>query len=462
MNIDSYLLIVLESIRIVLESIRYLKRRNAVFNEDINHEFKKKYVKNIVKTVIAFANTSGGKVFVGVEDDGVIVGLDDPDSEMLKFTNAVRDNITPDVTPFMTFLFEKFDDKTIIVCEIQKGTSCPYYLSSKGLRPEGVYVRQGASSVPASQSHILKLIKETHGDNYEELRSLNQQLTFESLMTEFRSDNILLEKPQMKSLGIIGDDDLYTNLGLLLSDQCYHSIKAAVFEGVTKNLFRDRFEFKGSLVKQMRDAYAFVNRYNRTQSRIEGIDRIDIRDYPEEALREVLLNSIVHKDYGFSSSTLVSVFDDRIEVLTIGGLANGLTINDIMIGTSLLRNPRLGQVLYRLKWIEAYGIGILKIKEAYASYDLEPLFEITENAFKVTLPAIGFSVKQIQKEYTENEKKVIEMLQKLNLIKRLDVEKVLGVSQPMAVKVLRSLLDKHAIEKIGTGKSIHYRLLKKK
>ena len=428
--------------------------------EDLKNEFKRIYVKDIIKTVIAFANTSGGKVYIGVDDNGEATGLDNVDGELLKLSNAVRDGIKPDVTEFTSSTFEIMNGKTVIVYEVQRGTSCPYYLAGKGLRPEGVYIRQGASSVPASQSLILKMIKETDGDSYEELRSLNQELTFETLLKEYEEANIKLEAPQMKSLGLVDQDDLFTNLGLLLSDQCQHSIKAAVFEGATKTVFKDRYEFVGSVMKQMREVYSFVDRYNRTQSIVVGLDRIDVREYPEQAVREALLNSIVHKDYAYGSSTLVSVFDDRLEILTVGGLVKGLTKDDIMIGTSILRNKNLANVFYRLKWVEAYGTGILKIIESYDQYDVKPLIEITDNAFKITLPAIRLK-KQAEKNVIQlnaSEETILEMFEQKDLITRKEVEVELTISQPMAVKLLKGLLEKNMIEKVGSGKNTRYQL----
>jgi len=428
--------------------------------EDLKNEFKRIYVKDIIKTVIAFANTSGGKVYIGVDDNGEATGLDNVDGELLKLSNAVRDGIKPDVTEFTSSTFEIMNGKTVIVYEVQRGTSCPYYLAGKGLRPEGVYIRQGASSVPASKSLILKMIKETDGDSYEELRSLNQELTFETLLKEYEEANIKLEAPQMKSLGLVDQDDLFTNLGLLLSDQCQHSIKAAVFEGATKTVFKDRYEFVGSVMKQMREVYSFVDRYNRTQSIVVGLDRIDVREYPEQAVREALLNSIVHKDYAYGSSTLVSVFDDRLEILTVGGLVKGLTKDDIMIGTSILRNKNLANVFYRLKWVEAYGTGILKIIESYDQYDVKPLIEITDNAFKITLPAIRLK-KQAEKNVIQlnaSEETILEMFEQKDLITRKEVEVELTISQPMAVKLLKGLLEKNMIEKVGSGKNTRYQL----
>ena len=264
----------------------------------------------------------------------------------------------------------------------------------------------------------------------------------------------------MKSLGIVDQDDLFTNLGLLLSDQCQHSIKAAVFEGATKTVFKDRYEFVGSVMKQMREVYSFVDRYNRTQSTIAGLERIDVREYPEQAVREALLNSIVHKDYAYGSSTLVSVFDDRLEILTVGGLVKGFTKEDIMIGTSILRNKNLANVFYRLKWVEAYGTGILKIIESYDQYDVKPLIEITDNAFKITLPAIKLE-KRAERDVIHlnaSEETILKMFEHYDLISRKEVEKELTISQPMAVKLLKGLLQKNMIEKIGSGKNTKYQL----
>ncbi|TCO68733.1 RNA-binding domain-containing protein [Marinisporobacter balticus] len=433
-------------------------------NEGLNIEYKREYVDDIRKTVIAFANTNGGKIMIGIADNGTIVGVEDADNVMLKATNAVRDSIKPDITLFTTCEREIIEGKTVIVLTVQKGTACPYYLSGKGIRPEGVYIRQGASSVPATETAILKMIKETDGDNYEEIRSLNQELTFDYLQKEFDTANIKIEKSQMKTLHLIGEDGLYSNLGLLLSDQCSHTIKLAVFEGTTKEIFKDRYEFSGSLLKQLREGYSFIDRYNRTRAEFEELTRIDKRDYPTTAIREALLNSIVHRDYSFSGSTLISIFDDRIEIVTIGGLVKGISKDDMLLGVSILRNKNLANVFYRLKMIEAYGTGIPKIMENYQCYSIQPKIEITDNAFKITLFNTMFTQEQNKNKptrkvfYTEGEQRVLDMFVSADTIKRKDIEKVLSISQPMAVKHLKSLLEKSAIEKIGSGKNVRYKL----
>ena len=431
-----------------------------MFKESIHLELKKEYVKDILKTVIAFANTSGGKIYIGIDDDGKVLGVQRLDTDILKLSNSIRDSIKPDITLFTSILVEKIDSNDVIVVDVQKGASSPYYLIDKGIRPSGVYVRQGASSVPATDAAILKMIRDTDGDNFEELRSLNQNLDFDFLKKEFEDANIKLEHSQMKTFNIIDDDGLYTNLGLLLSEQCPHTIKAAVFEGSTKEIFKDRFEFSGSLLKQMKDVYSFLNRYNRTNSEITGLKRTDTREYPEIALREALLNSIVHKEYSYSSSTLISVFDDKIEIVTIGGLTKGLSEDDIMLGVSILRNRNLANIFYRLKLIEAYGTGIPKIIESYNEYNVKPKIEISSNAFKITLPntLADKSSAKLEIKLSDKEYLIVNMLKENEYIKRTDIEKNLSISSSMAIKLLRNMVDNSIIEKLGKGKNVIYRL----
>ena len=431
-----------------------------MFKESIHLELKKEYVKDILKTVIAFANTSGGKIYIGIDDDGKVLGVQRLDTDILKLSNSIRDSIKPDITLFTSILVEKIDSKDVIVVDVQKGASSPYYLIDKGIRPSGVYVRQGASSVPATDAAILKMIRDTDGDNFEELRSLNQNLDFDFLKKEFEDANIKLEHSQMRTFNIIDEDGLYTNLGLLLSEQCPHTIKAAVFEGSTKEIFKDRFEFSGSLLKQMKDVYSFLNRYNRTNSEITGLKRTDTREYPEIALREALLNSIVHKEYSYSSSTLISVFDDKIEIVTIGGLTKGLSEDDIMLGVSILRNRNLANIFYRLKLIEAYGTGIPKIIESYNEYNVKPKIEISSNAFKITLPNTlkEKSISKLEKNLSDKEYLIVNMLKENEYIKRTDIEKNLSISSSMAIKLLRNMVDNSIIEKLGKGKNVIYRL----
>ena len=434
--------------------------------ESINVELKREYTPEIRKEVVAFANTQGGTVYVGVADDGQVVGLESADKVELQIVNTIRDAIKPDITMFTECVIERVSGHSIIKVSVQRGTNRPYYLADKGLRPSGVYVRQGSASVPASLDAIRQMIKETDGDRYEDTRSLNQELTFECAATEFLKRNLELGAAQMKTLGLKGSDGLYSNLGLLLSDQCMHTIKLACFEGTDKGVFKDRREFGGSLLRQLIDAYAHIELFNRTNATFYGLERIDNRDYPEQAIREALLNAIVHREYAFSGSTLINIYDDRIEFVSLGGLVPGLSIDDIMLGVSQTRNEKLANVFYRLRLIEAYGTGIAKIMSSYGSHASKPVVKATDGAFMVVLPNRNYksAVSTISTEtIRENPQaeQVLGYLATRGTITRRDVEQLLDVKQSRAYGVIRSMLEDGLIYSTNNGKNTQYKLRRK-
>lgn len=420
--------------------------------EGKNIEFKRQYTDDIKYAVLAFANTEGGTLYIGVNDDGSVEGVENPDAVMLQVMNMIRDTIRPDITVAVDCSTELMENKHVVVLTIQRGVARPYYLANKGIRPAGVYVRQGASSVPASETAILKMIKESSGDVYEEARSLNQNLTFKEAEAYFAKKHLQFGDVQKRTLQLISADGTYSNLGMLLSDQCISIIKLAVFEGSKKTVFHDRKELSGSLFKQLEDAYAYINQFNYTRSEFPGLERVDTRDYPPEAVREALLNAVIHREYGIGGPTLISIFDDRIEFVTIGGLVKGLSLADIKLGVSMLRNKNLANVFYRLHLIEAYGTGLLKIDECYADCAVKPQLLATDNAFKLVLPNINFAAKRVKNYSLADESKtaskkeeryqiVLELARKNSLVTRSMIEKALHVSTSTAVLVLKKMLQ---------------------
>lgn len=430
------------------------------FQESETLELKEIVVEDIKKEIIAFANSAGGTLYVGVADDGNIVGVENPDMVIQQISNMVRDSIKPDITMFTRYAEKNVEGKQIVAVEIQRGTERPYYLAKKGLRPEGVYVRQGTSSVPATSTAIRRMIKDTDGDSFEAMRSLEQNLTFQATEKEFALRDLAFGISQMKTLGILNTDGIYTNLGLLLSEQCAHTVKAAVFEGINQSIFRDRQEFTGSLLQQMNEVYEYIDRRNQVHSTFDKLRRIDTRDYPEVAIREALLNSLVHRDYSFSASTLISVYDDRIEFTSIGGLPAGVSLDDIMLGLSVCRNPKLANVFYRLELIEAYGTGMKKIMGAYENSNKKPVIETTDNAFKIILPNLNEDVGSlpVADAGSEAERQVLEFIKKNGSISRKETETAVNLKQTAAGRLLSKMIQKKLIVQIGQGKNTKYRL----
>ena len=452
------------------------------YQENETVELKATVVEDIKKEIIAFANCNGGRLYVGVGDDGTVIGLEDADGAALQISNMIRDSIKPDITMFLHYETIVDDGKNIIVVEVQRGTDRPYYLAKKGMRPEGVYVRQGYSSVPATDTAIRHMIKETDGDRFEVMRSLNQELTFEALRQEFKLRNVDLGTLHMHTLKLIDNDGLYSNLALLLSDQCRQSIKAAIFQGQNQSIFKDRREFTGSLLQQMNEVYDFIDFHNRTHATIERLHRIDVRDYPEVAVREALLNMLVHRDYSISASALISMYEDRIEFVSVGGLLPEIELEDIMAGLSVCRNQELANVFYRLHLIEAYGTGISKIMKAYADEAKKPVISTTKNTFKIILPNINANGEQLKFGFREdslpqhkptalstslkadcsdNNRKslVIEYIKEHNTITRLQAEKLLDVSSATASRLLRKMVSDGNLIQEGRARDIRYRMM---
>lgn len=442
-----------------------------LFRESETTELKEVVVDDIKKEIIAFANCDGGKLYIGVRDDGTVVGLDNADRASLQISNMVRDAIKPDVTMFLHYETIIVNGKNILAVDIQRGTDRPYYLAKKGMRPEGVYVRQGYSSVPATDTAIRRMIRETDGDSFEAMRCLNQDITFEEIKKEFSHRKIEFGPKQMRSLKLIDQDGLYSNLALLLSDQCVHTIKVAVFQGTDQTIFKDRREFTGSLIQQMNEAYDFIDFRNQTRATIEKLYRVDVRDYPEIAVREALLNLLVHRDYAFRASALISIFADRIEFISIGGLMPGIDLEDVMAGISVCRNQELANVFYRLHLIEAYGTGMGKIVKAYEGMEKKPVIETTKNTFKIILPNVNAKYETenkielksgiqrtagIENRLSDEEEKILEYTRTYGSITKNDVVGLLEVSASTAARVIRKMVKGNLLKQNGKARNTHY------
>lgn len=428
-------------------------------------ELKEIFVNDIKKEVVAFANSQGGTIYLGVTNDGEIKGLEAADKVLLQASNAIRDSIRPDLTMFTECTIEKRQDKNIVKITVQRGADRPYYLSEKGLKPSGVFVRQGTSSVPASSDAIRLMIKETDGDTYEKTRSLYQDLSLTYTTAEMNKRNLQFGSSQQKTLGIIGNDGLFTNLGLLLSEQCMHTIKIAYFEGTEKSIFKDRREFDGSLLQQLAEAYHYLDLFNKTRATFSELNRIDERDYPPEAIREALLNAIIHREYSFSGSTLINVFEDRMEFITLGGLVPGLSLEAILVGVSQSRNEKLADVFYRLKLIEAYGTGMIKIMTSYKNNDKKPVIKVLDGAFQVVLPNLNYTepyVKEAESKYSTNilsdqYHEVVMLVKKNGKVTRKEVQSLLNIGQTRALMILKEMVDRNLLVSVGSGKRIVYK-----
>lgn len=426
-------------------------------------EFKSCITGDLYKEVIAFANTNGGVIYVGIDDEGNVVGLDNVDEEYTRITNGIRDAIMPDVTMFVRFTLQ---ENKVVRIAVSEGSNKPYYLKAKGLKPSGVYVRQGSSSAPASPDQIRRMIKDSDGDVFEEMRSMNQDLTFDSAEKTFAKYGVAFGLDKYRTLGIVRNG-LYTNLGLILSDQCLHTVKVSVFGDDAKTIFKDNKEFGGSVFEQLEGAFDYLMLCNRTVSEIKGLERVEKQDYPETALREALLNALVHRDYSFSGSIIVNVNEKEIEFISLGGLLPGLSPDDIRSGISQPRNKALAEVFHRLRLIESYGTGIRRIFGLYSECPLQPRIEVTPNTFKIVLPNMNVAssvvydssvsannpfVSERPAPYTTGQmQRIVDFINEKGKITDSEVEALLGLKKTRAFTIAKRMRDMGLIESVGRG-----------
>ena len=421
-------------------------------------EFKLQVTDEIYKEVIAFANTNGGTIYIGIDDHGNAVGIDNVDETYTKITNGIRDAIQPDITMFIKYTLQ---DNKVVKITIGEGSYKPYYLKSKGLKPSGVFIRQGASSVQASPEQIRQMIKESDGDVFEDMRSMEQSLTFHTAEKMFKKYSVEFSEEKYRVLGITdGSKSLYTNLALILSDQCMHTTKVAVFGNDSNTEFRDSKEFTGSVFEQLEDTFAYLMLCNKTVATFKGLERVERPDYPQEAIREALLNAIVHRDYSFSGSIIINVNDNETEFISIGGLVPGLSPDDIRSGISQPRNKKLAEVFHRLHLIESYGTGIRRIYNFYSNCATQPRIEVTANTFKIVLPNMNSNhvTEEITTKVviTPQMQTVLDFIEENGQITDCEVQELLEIKYTRAYTLMKKMEKDGLILIVGRGSSKKY------
>ncbi len=415
-------------------------------------EFKRQSNDSIIKEVIAFCNTNGGTIIIGYDDNGKVYGLENAKKDLDAISDSIHAAISPDISFLVSLKIAQEEEKDIIIIEVLQGTNKPYYIKSKGMTSDGVYVRVGATTQKASESLIKEMIVESSGITFEKNLSINQELTFNYTEDVFKAKKLKFGKIEKKNLGLINENGKYTNLALLLSDQCPYTIKMAIYTNNTKTEFLDKKETSiGSILKQLEEAYEYLKVNNKTNAKIIGLERIETLEYSDEVLRECLLNSIGHRDYEIFGSNLVHIFKDCIEFLSLGGLVNGLTIEDIKIGSSASRNPKLINIFHRLGLVEAYGSGIPRILDIYRVSENQPKIVVAPHSFLITIPKL-----KIIPEYST----IIEYLRTNDGLTREKAEELLNTKKVKTLSILNKLINMQIIEKTGTSKEIIYNLKK--
>jgi len=424
--------------------------------ENQSVEFKREYNEKVNKTILAFLNTEGGTLYLGMNDDGSVYGLNgDIDEWLRKTINSFRDSVTPDPTAYFKVESKQKDSKWYLEIAVERGTAIPYCFAKYGLVPQGVWIRIGSSTVMATREHIRQMIKDNGMGQFILDLSTEQNLTFDYASRIFADKDVLFGEQQKRTLGLIRSDGRYSNLALILSDQCPYTTKAAIFEGTNKENFKDRKEFDGSLFKQIDEVLAYLHVFNRVRGTFVGAYRVDHPDYPEITLREAYVNSLIHRDYYLEGSVLVSMFDDRLEFMSLGGIMPGVTYDLMLTGVSVARNEKLAQIFYRLKIIEAFGTGIPRIFSAYEKVAVKPEIPVVDGGFLIRLPNQNFELQQAKDNANKRELLLLKTFGNEEFTKE-DAAKTLNISASGAYKLLVRMSEKGLLKTRKDGKQLVY------
>ena len=407
-------------------------------------ELKATITNTFLKTVSAFSNYNTGKIIFGVDDNGKIIGLENIEELCLDLENKINDNISPKPD----FKIVKDNKSNIVTLIVEEGMNKPYFYKGKA------YKRNDTATVEIDKIELNRLTLLGLNQYYEELKAKNQQLEFKILKKELEEKLSLnnFSKDVLKTLNLYDDKNGYNNAAELLADKnSFSGIDIAKFgKNVDEILDRNLF-INISIISQYQKTLEVFNRYYKYEQ-ILGSERIEKELIPEKAFREVLANALIHRTWDINSNIRILMYDDKIEIFSPGGLPSGISEKEYLAGQiSQLRNPILGNVFFRLKYIEMFGTGIRRINESYKQYSIKPNFEIFENSIKIVLPVLTTKL-----FLTKDENIIMNILNTGNILSSSEMLEMTEFKKDKLNRLLKNLIEKSYISVIGRGRGTKY------
>lgn len=381
-----------------LEDYKKVETTNIDFKVDLEKEKPKSWL----KSVSAFANTKGGIILFGVDDK---TREEKGIADVVKATEKISELINARIEPLPRYELNYFeeDGKDFIELEIGDGPITPYFYVADGRKE--AFIRSGNQSIPAP-AHILQ-----------NLILKGKNITFDSLPSEYNVGDLsftllaatIKDKTGKKfdkdrdyvSLGLVDKNNKLTNGGVLLSDQGALNQSKVVctrWNGLTKGSVKedalDDKEYTGSLISLLENTDTFIKNNSKNSWKIKGMDRVEYEDYPITARREAIVNALIHRDYQILGSEVhIDMYDDRLEIVSPGGMIDGTQIQNLEIGKvpSMRRNTIISDVFSRLHYMDRRGSGLSRIMESYNDFMEKPRFLSDESSFTVIFPNKGYS-----------------------------------------------------------------------
>lgn len=411
----------------------------------MEREYKEELTKSFLKTVSAYANYGTGRIIFGVNDNRVIVGINDLDQLCLNIENAINDNITP----HPSYRFTQDHEKRLIVLTVEEGLDKPYYYKNKA------YCRKDSSSIEVDRIELNRLILEGMNLNYEDLQAQNQDLTFHVLASYFQKQLGIKDfnKDTLITLGLYDYHKGFNKCAELFADKNNCKGIDIMRFGESEDVVLDRRTFEHASLLSLFEKTEEVFSLYYSQEIIDGMTRERKYLIPQKAFREALAKAIVHRSYDISAHIHIAMYPEYITITSPGGLPTGLSKEAYENGNiSVLRNPKIGNIFFRLRYIESFCTGIRRIKALYNDSLIKPEFTVTNSTISITLPILK------ELNLTENELRIYNVLSINGEMSREEIENELHVNKSKCLRLLNQLISQQLVEKIGKSSAIKYKL----
>jgi len=407
-------------------------------------EFKETITNTFLKTVSAFSNYDGGTIYFGIDDDGNIKGLKDVKQACLDIENKINDSISPQ--PNYTMEIQN-NDQTIKLT-VKSGIQKPYLYKSKAFK------RNDTATIEADTLELSRLILEGKNISFEELPCRQQELSFEILHRKLK-EHIQIEafnQDTLRTLNLYDNNNGYNNAAAILADTNHFPGIDIVKFGENISIIQKRATFENRSILEVYEKSIDVFRDYYQYEVIQGADREKVEKIPEAAFREAIANALIHRAWDIASQIRVLMFDDRIEVISPGGLPSRITEEEYLSGKlSVLRNRNLANVFYRLGFVEIFGTGITRIKHLYEEGLIKPDFEVSENTIKIVLPVFEKNL-----NLTENEQTVYKFLSKTMLKPISEIAPYVPFGRSKTTQLLKGMEQKGIVVVEGKGRGTKY------
>ena len=422
-------------------------------------EFKESYSRTMMKTISAFANYHTGKIILGIKDDGKVVGVEDSQGLRLRIENAIHDHVHP--LPEYEVEEHMIEGNTIVVFQIFKGDRTPYTVYNKAYR------RRDTSTVELDKFAYDELVLLGRNIGFEELAHHQEDLRFHKLESYLeRAIHIsVLDENVMKSLELLRNNQ-YNYAAAILADRNTlrdQGLDLICYRDNSMLVMKDQMRLSQiSVLEQYEKAMLFYQKHINQGERIEGAYRKSVEEVPEVAYREAVANAMVHRNYSRQGNNRIEIFEDRIEIVSIGGLPVGISKEEFAGGSfSHVRNRILANIFLRCGFIEKMGTGIRRIKMAYSESLRKPEFNALENSIRIILPRLSYDETNLG--FLENrdvlsvdEETALNYIRSVKGVQRSDIEGLLGIKKTKATELLNRLIEKTVVKKTGSGKGTRY------